>query len=66
MVGSEAESGSELQELKREQLRLWSEYVADTTEAIEVHRKLVIAMRGTVSWKLTAPLRAVRRRGRLE
>ncbi len=54
----------DVDDLKAMQIRLWTEYVADTREAIDENRQLVLDMQRTLSWRVTRPLRAVRGGGR--
>ncbi len=64
MVQSPERASDSIDDLKAEQIRLWTEYVADTREAIDENRQLVLDLKQTLSWRVTRPLRAVRGAGR--
>ena len=51
---------SEAEELKRENARLWAENNRLRAERreVEYYERLAEGMRGSVSWQITAPLRA--------
>ena len=53
---------SELDELKAENARLWAENNRLRAERreVEYYERLAEGMRGSVSWQITAPLRAVK------
>ncbi|BDZ51522.1 hypothetical protein GCM10025867_37630 [Frondihabitans sucicola] len=51
---------AEVAALEAAQVERWTDFVANTRSEILAHRALVTDMRGTLSWRITKPIRGIR------